>query len=960
MLDVKSLNSEQAAAVKHHQGPMLVVAGAGTGKTQVITTRIAYLIENLKIPPGQILGVTFTEKAAAEMATRVSEQLGRYVLDVNITTFNAFGHELVRRFAYELGMNSNLQLLSEVQQLVFLRQHLDDLKLAYYSPITNSEGLLAELARYFSQLRSELVTVQSYQKYVESLPRNNPAERLEFSRHRELAQAYAIYQQLKRQHNLVDFDDQVGLAVELLATKPNVQSKLHDEIRYLLVDEFQDTNAMQSRLIDLLAGPHANVMVVGDDDQSIYQFRGAAVANILKFRERYPQAKLVSLVQNYRSSQEILDAAYRLIGHNDPDRLEAKYQINKQLRGQFRAEPPRFMSFVTYDEEAQWVSEEIAHKLKQGVSPSEIAILMRKNNQAPILKRYLESAGVSAYVVGETEDLYRQPEVKLLINWLKVVVDPKDTESLYHLLTSELYQVPVGWLRGQVSAARRQHLPLEEWLRTETDNSDEAVLVGQLMDQLDQWRVLLPQTNVGQLAHKFISDSGWLKRLIRAAKADPVAEQPVLRINQFFATLREFIGIADDPSAVGYVNALSTLLGGGERLAVEDLPDLYGEQVRLLTVHKAKGLEFAVVYLFDLTQDTFPARRQSSSLEVPEKLLTAKLTSHHNPQLAEERRLMYVAMTRSKRQLVLTYSADHGGRQARRPSIFIEEALGQQPQLAGLKPKLINTDQIELFKSPVVRARSKHLKTSLPTTMIRGDQLLLTAHQLEDYLNCPAEFFIRHVIAPPQPVSFALEYGNLMHSLIQLYNRRVIDGKPPTEKEMLEYLAADWPKESFVTPGHRDRSLVQAKQSLKAFWRREAKMARHPSFVEHSFEFELADAGVAVRGRFDAVYQGEEVEIRDYKTGGSSVTTKEKADQRAKDSFQLAIYALAWQTLNGQVPGILALDYIDSGLIGRASKTPRQLATVTEKIKRVAAGVRAGNFQPGSSHLFCTHMNYEL
>ncbi len=961
-LNFKALNPQQQAAVKHGQGPLLVVAGAGTGKTQVITNRVAHLINGLKTEPSQILAITFTAKAAREMEGRVIELLGSYIFDVNITTFNAFGFNLLRRFSYELGLNQQLSLLNETQQLVFMREHLDQFKLNYYSPVTNPEGMLADLAAYFSKLKDELIDPEAYAKFArggQTRAKSRP-EKIEAGRHLELARAYGAYQKLLRQNNLVDFADQVALAVELLTKRANVASKIQAELKYLLVDEFQDTNPAQSRLIDLLSGRAKNVMVVGDDDQSIYRFRGAAVANVLEFKQRYPKAKQLALVENYRSSQEILDSAYRLIQHNNPDRLEARYQIDKQLRGQFQSSPPQLKTFLTHEEEAGWIATDIKRRLSRGQSPTEIAILLRKNSQARILEKYLQTAGVDYQLVGQTEDLYRQPTVKVLLNWLRMVVDPKATEPLYHLLVSPVYAVESGWLRHYVTTAKRQHQTLETILvqAVEVEETDDKIgAIGQFLTQLARWREQLPELSVGQLSYQFLDNTGYLKHLITQAKNDPAVDQQIADLNQFFTTLLDFERIANDNTAVGYLEALPTLLGSGERTAIEDLPEVFGNQVRLLTVHRAKGLEFETAYLFDLSQETFPSRRLPSSLEIPPHLQKDAAVLSGNPHLQEERRLMYVAMTRAKKELILTYSPDHGGARSKRPSQFIEETLGERPELSKLKPRLRRTDQIELFK--VSARKSSPGKVDLPPTILKGKQLVLTERQIEDYLMCPAEFRLRHLIAPPQPLTFALEYGNLMHSLIQLYNRQRLEGNRSKLQDLEKYLSAQWPSEVFVSPGHAERSLAQAQKTLRAFWQRENKTKRQPTLVERSFEFNLPEIATTVRGRFDAVYHDKSgIEIRDYKTGAATVTSQEKANQRAQNSLQLAIYALGWRKIKGAIPDTASLDFLDSGFIGQVHKTTRQLDTVEAKIEKVARGIRVGDFRPAGSHVFCTHTQY--
>ncbi len=945
------LNSEQQKAVEHVSGPMLVVAGAGTGKTQVVTQRIARLISEHNVSPAEILAITFTEKAANEMQVRVSEILGQYMLDVKITTFNSYGYELLKRFAYDIGITPDANVLSETQQLIFLKQNLDKLKLKYYAPLTGPESLLGDLARYFSKLKCQLILPQSYNSYAKKLlsRANEKPEIVTANKHLELAGAYDAYEKLSREQNVIDFDDQVYLAVRLLQDNPDILKKLQAEIKFVLVDEFQDTNKAQGELIDLLVSKEKNLMVVGDDDQCIYRFRGAQIENILEFEQRYPNSTGVSLRQNYRSSQAILDAAHKLIEHNNPDRLESLYEIDKNLVAQFKGKKPQLKTFSGIEEEAAWIADDIAKKVHTGVPLTDIAILLRKNSQAKILEKYLSTNGIESYFVGQNQDLYQQPAVKVMLNFLRCIVDPRDDISLYHLLTSPVYGFSPGALRHFSSTAQRLGMSLSEAIKqNESPGSD---LVG-ILEQIENWREQLNQENVGRLAYSFLEKTDYLKTLLRSASEDVLADQNILSLNQFFTTLLEYERVAEDTTAVGYAHALPILLGAGERLNIDELPELFTDKVRLISVHRAKGLEFEHVYLFDMTQGTFPSINRHDSLEVPADLTGSEVVNSSKLHIQEERRLMYVAMTRAKRELTMTYSVDHGGKRAWRPSSFLSEAFGGVIlEGGGMRPKR-QTDQIELFAAP-----SDVEKIELPWR--QGNKLTLSAAQIETYLRCPAEFKLRFILNPPQMPSFNLSYGSLMHACFQLYNQSKRDNKTISLGLLRAHIKRNWPKEGYVYAEHSKRGLEQAISTIERFYKREEAAKKHPIQVERAFEVALSEMDVVLVGRFDAVYdENDGVEIRDYKTGASTITDEKSANTRAATSQQLALYALAWEKMNSQAPELVTLDFVDVGFIGAAKKTERQLKTIEEKIKTVADGIRANNYTPGSSHQFCTHQEY--
>ena len=361
------LDPDQLRAVTHGEGPLLVVAGAGTGKTQVITRRIAWLIASRRAKPSEILALTFTDKAADEMAVRVDQLVPYGYTDTAIATFHAFGDRLIREFALELGLPPDVRVLSRADTVVFLREHLFEFDLDTYRPLGDPTRFLSALVTLFSRCKDEDITPAAYAEYASRVAAEaaavgeaarsgaatvDAAEALaeDGRRQAELARAYGRYQELLAANGCVDFGDQVALALRLVRTSAAARREIAGRYRYVLVDEFQDTNRAQAELVGLLAEPHRNVTVVGDDDQAIYAFRGAAIDNILDFEASYPGTRTVVLRRNYRSLAPVLEAAYRLIRFNDPDRLEVRTGLAKRLRARRiepAAPPVRVEAFAT-------------------------------------------------------------------------------------------------------------------------------------------------------------------------------------------------------------------------------------------------------------------------------------------------------------------------------------------------------------------------------------------------------------------------------------------------------------------------------------------------------------------------------------------------------------------------------------------------------------------------------------
>ena len=377
-VDLNDLNSAQKAAVAHKGGPILVIAGAGTGKTEVIVRRMAYLIKSGLASVNQILALTFTDKAAGEMENRLIELIG-YVYDSRIMTFNSYGEELLHKYGLELGYG-NLELINQSQQRILISQNFDRFKLKYFAPISSPERHIGDLAKYFSKLKSELISPKKYLDFARQLKSQavDTASLLEAAKQQELAKAFSTYIKICRGQGLIDFDDQVGLALELFKKRRNVLKQEQSTVSYILVDEFQDTNLAQSRLLYDLSGESGNLMVVGDDDQSIYKFRGAAISNILGFKQVYPKAKTIVLTKNYRSTQAILDASYRLVVNNNPDRLEAQEKINKHLTSPKKGRDPLIANNPSLETEANFIASDVKHRIQQGLNPASVAILIQK------------------------------------------------------------------------------------------------------------------------------------------------------------------------------------------------------------------------------------------------------------------------------------------------------------------------------------------------------------------------------------------------------------------------------------------------------------------------------------------------------------------------------------------------------------------------------------------------------
>jgi DNA helicase-2/ATP-dependent DNA helicase PcrA len=938
------------------------VAGAGTGKTTVITRRIAWLIAEKLAKPSEILALTFTDRAALEMTERVDRLVPYGYTDTVISTFHAWGDRLLRDHAMEAGLSDRSTVLSRAEQVIFLREHLFELPLDRYRPLGDPTRFLHALVTLISRARDEDVAPSEYRNLAEGLAAaataapDDAALAETAAQQAELAACYAAYEELMRSTDRIDFGDQVGLALRLLRDHPAILEAERQRYRYILVDEFQDTNHAQFELVKLLAGsPTANLTVVGDDDQSIYRFRGAALSNILGFREAFPSAPSVVLTDNFRSRQSILDAAYRLIRHNDPDRLETREGIDKRLvartQGRRSAAAESSIDLLAFDtgtDEADAVAERIAASLRAGRRAGDHAILVRTNRDADPILRSLNMARVPWRFAG-TAGLYRQPEVRLLVSFLRAVNNPEDSVSCYDLATSEMFGLDPRDVTLALNAASRRRTSLESALRTAAANPNEAPfgrrpleVVARLLASLDQHRGMSAERTTGELLYHFISSSGWLGRL--AAEARQSGDERLANVARFFEIVRRQSSLLRDDRLPFLVAQLDTLIEAGDDPSTADVAADEGDAVHVLTYHRAKGLEFPTVIMLGLVDDRFPTRSRGDLLPFPTGLIRETLPEgdHH---LAEERRLFYVGMTRAKEELVLSWARDYGGRTARRMSQFVLEALDLPP-----------ATPVEAVRPSVAErlARNQH-PARQPTTVAApriGDKpLTLSYGQVSDYLECPAKYRFGHLIRIPTAVSHQMVYGRALHAAVQAFHRRQMAKLPMALAELHAELDAAWESSGFLTRQHEEARKAAARDALERFWTAQQADPVTPTSVE--LEFAVPFGRDRVRGRYDRVDTDADgrVTIVDYKS--SDVRDAATAARRARESLQLAIYGSAWEAQHGRPPDDLTLHFLESGIEGHSTATPKRLAAAAQQVATAAEGIRAGRFDATPSPTRC-------
>jgi DNA helicase-2/ATP-dependent DNA helicase PcrA len=955
---LEGLNQEQVQAVTHKDGPLLIIAGAGTGKTRMITQRIGWLINQGLAKTDEILALTFTDKAAKQMQERVDILMPYGYTDIWISTFHAFGDRILRENALVAGLNPDFKVLAQPEAAVFFREHLFEFALDYYRPLAEPARFIEALISFFSRAKDEDICAKEYLKYAQDFliqAKANPLDKANEElavQQMEVAAAYVKYQELLAKEGLVDFGNQFYLSLELLRSHPLILQNYQKQFKYILVDEFQDTNFAQFQMVKFIAGSLKNVTVVGDDDQCIYRWRGAAYSNLVNFNQEYPNAEKITLIQNYRSTQPILDSAYQLIQNNNPERFEVKAKIDKHLIGLTKdGSRPVHLRFDTHSAEADNVSKIIQDKVSLGkFKYRDFAILVRSNSDAQAFIQSLNMQNIPWQFSGN-QGLYARGEVKLCINFLRVIANPSDSLSLYYLVSSEIYKVNLTDLALCNHFTRRRNRTLYAVFSDLEKIPELAQVCDQTKDKIKQilleiekfLQVSRDQTT-GRLLYSFLTDTGYLKYLTHDSTLDK--ETKIQNIAKFFNQVRDFELVAKEDRVISFVNHLNLLIDSGDDPPTVEA-DLDQDAVNILTIHKAKGLEFRVVFLVTLVQGKFPLPKRTQQIGLPDCLIKEVLpTGDFHTQ--EERRLFYVGMTRSKEELYLTSADDYGGKRLRKVSQFVLEALGKQPEAAG-KKKSVSLESIQRF-APV-----KELPRSVLQEIPEDKLITLSYYQIDDYLTCPLKYKYVNILRVPIMEHHTVIYGRAMHEAVSQYLLRKLDGSKFVLDELLESFEANFDPQGFLDTHHQEERFRIGREALVRFYKDEEKRNSVPKFIEKAFSFVIGNNKIT--GRFDRIdMENDGAVIMDFKT--SAIKIQKDADKRAKESKQLALYALAYQHIFGVIPAAVELYFLESGIIGRHELTEDGLDDVQEDILEVSAGIRQQNYPAKPEYKACTYCAY--
>jgi DNA helicase II / ATP-dependent DNA helicase PcrA len=961
------LNAAQKRAITHGDGPLLVIAGAGTGKTRVITERIRHLLESDSSLSGEnILGLTFTDKAAAEMKSRVVKAAGERAKEVTLKTFHAFCESLLK------DVDSDHIMLDTVDHWILLRRNLHRLQLERYRRLAEPGQFLSDFIEFFSRCQDELVSSADYQRYAEQLAAELEAERAQLdadtlgereetvAREREIARAYKASEELLREKKRSSFGSLITGAVDLLERNAVLRATLRSRYRYILVDEFQDTNIAQLRLLELLANETKNIFAVGDNDQAIYRFRGASFGSFKLFLERFAGWRegedstpfRVTLTENYRSTPNILRVASQVIGMNT---VSADFPKKVLTTNRAEGEKIRIVELAEIEDEAGWVAREIERIHRAGRRWRDFAVLYRAHNHRDALVTQLSQRKIP-FVISRLSIL-EHPLIKDLIAYLRLIAKPYDDIAAARVLAAPAWRLAPADLVRYAERARKSRQKIYDELQSKQASlpfEPAASDLTELLNFLSEQRKTMPQRTAAEILADLLE---WLEIYARASEQDRAY---VKRLPEFVKAwepksetrgLREFVEYLEYFDQAGGIISLD-----------EDVP---GDAVQLMTVHGAKGLEFSHVFVLRVNRNKFPQPERSHVFEFPGRLMkegAPEAHFHHQ----EERRLYYVALTRAQDRLTITSLAE---RKAKVPP-FIEDILMdpaiKRRDVLQLAPKVAPAPapatedknavilQSALFAPPggfpkIFSRIADWAETFHPPS---PEPLQLHPSAVQSYRTCPQRYLFSSLWSLQEGPKATLTFGRVIHGTIRRMMAEFKKGNRLPFEEVQRIFETEWSAVGFEDDYQEGEYKKDGLEQLRVFHQAVLEQTLLVLELEKNFELPVEN-NVVLKGRIDQINSLErvgrsatkpiDVEIVDYKTG------KAKKDADAKKDLQLSIYAIATKEIFEWNPVRMVFHYLQDNQRQETTRDAKQLDEALRVVQETAADIRAGEFsaKPG-------------
>jgi DNA helicase II / ATP-dependent DNA helicase PcrA len=940
----------QQQAIEHVGGPMLVVAGAGTGKTTVLTRRIALLIEEGHARADEILAVTYTINAANQMRERVQSALGlAKSKGLQIETFHAYCNNLL------IAAGQGFDVLDDKQLWVFLRRKIRDLRLKYYVRAANTAQFLDHLLEFIRRCHDELVGPTQYAEYVQRLERGElPLPRVSKSkdakelseeealgRCREIAFVFETVERMLLERNFGTFSHQILRASNLLGQDAALLERTRARARFILVDEFQDANFAQMRVLEKLAGPTRNIVAVGDPDQGIYRFRGASSGAFELFQNTFPDSKLVALSKNRRSTTPVLRCAHAIIAENPPFSLQyggERYRRVPLISARDEDDPVKSTSRLpvqavlvsnTFMEASDLVSTLIERRRASRCDWKNIGILYRSHFHRDEVAAELARNGIPFTIEGL--DVMDSPEVRDLLSCLSTVASSGDNAAWLRVAALRQFSVEPDELRSALKSLPR----------------DSAGGIAPVLPQVKGGAVVLEAI---EQARAEIGARKVHASLLALVRHFQISKSAAITALLQFASQWEQYPITESGSPIEFLEYLDHFREARGAITLASGDD--ENAVRLMSAHSAKGLEFDHVFILRAVSGSFPCAYREPLIEVPAELRNSGLAAENDQKeihKQEERRLFYVAMTRARDTLSI-YGQFGRGKTERTPAGYLRELMKHRELNTWLTEKKCREFQTDIFgeAEPEPLSRIGEWVAGSPATDLAS---ILSASALQSYKICPLRFKLEREWRIPSEPSAALQYGASIHRVLHTYFESVRMGRKLSEGEVLEQFRSDLVGTGIADRYQHDLYEQQGIAQLKEF----LATAGVPEILHTEERFSVKIGATALVGRIDRMDRAGDgrVTVVDYKTG------KPKSQEEADESLQLSIYALAAREKWGYVVERLVLHNLDGNTAIATCRNNAQLDDAKLEVESIAEQIAAGKFMPKSG-VYCASCAYRM
>ncbi len=877
------LNPEQKKAVDTIAGTVMVVAGPGTGKTEVLTMRIASIMEKTGTPPEKILALTFTESGVSSMRKRLAELTGGLAYRATITTFHGFANNVIKTYPSRFPEIIGSSNINEVDQIRAVKNIIDALPLKELRPYGDKYYYLKPALGAVNELKKQDVTPAQFAAFAreekeatlnaDDLYHEKGAHKGKMkgvyrealshaAKNEELAKIYEAYEKSLRATKQYDYNDMIMYVARALEHDDNLRITLQEEYDYVLVDEQQDTNRAQNRIVEFLAGDnaaHPNLFLVGDEKQAIYRFQGASLANFEYFKKRYENVSLISLKNNYRSTQAILDAAQELF----PGYPELAAQKG------YSETPVATAALSSPEAEYYFIAEKIKELLAHGVKPEEIAVLYRENRDAAPIARALEKQNIPSNIESD-QDVLGDPDIKKLLRILRAVQHFGSPVQFFELLHVDFLDIPPLDIYKLASFAAKKRMNVYDIARSETlfdeagAESKEKIL--ELYRKLSDWKRSAENHGAGDAFETIVRDSGFLAYLL----GQPAATEKIAKLHGLFEHLKSLIENRKNYTLHDFFDHLDLVEEHDIAIKSPETRNAPGK-VRLMTAHKSKGLEFEYVFIVNAIDGKWGSRRRLEHIKLPRKIYAiledAETTLEKDD---DERNLFYVAITRAKKEIFITWSGTGRNGREQLPSQFIND----------IKPELIAPCDAE----PYEKEYAAHREVEFAPAPAREPELAnkeflnrlfeergLSVTALNNYLECPWRYFYVNLIRIPEAPNKHLSYGNAIHAALKnFFDRQNGDGKKIAAKEYLVQRFEEALAREPIEENDYEEALEKGRGALASYYDAYRDAWTQKTMNEFKIDNIALAPGIKILGKIDKLEIGDggkNVVVSDYKTG---------------------------------------------------------------------------------------------